>query len=86
MPNRKTRIIDELRLKSKALFKTSLKTSQPIVIKDDDSPKFSSMEEMVVNVLKGMTVKMEKLKSNEVETIETSFVTMRKEYPTDYSQ
>jgi hypothetical protein len=52
------------------------------VIEDDDSPEFASMEEMSVNVLKGMTVKKEKSKSNEGETAETPFVTVKKEYPT----
>jgi hypothetical protein len=56
------------------------------VIEDDDSPKFASMEEMAINVLKGMTVKKEKSKSNEGETVETPFVTMKKEYPIDSNQ
>jgi hypothetical protein len=56
------------------------------VIEDDDSPKFSNMEEMSINVLKGMTVKKEKSKSNEGETAETPFVTVKKEYPTESSQ
>jgi hypothetical protein len=75
-----------LRLNSKDLFKPSLKIPQPIVIKDDDSPEFSSMEEMAVNVLKGITVKKEKSKYNEDETAKSPFVTMKKEYPTDSSQ
>jgi hypothetical protein len=85
-PNRKTRITNQLRLNSKALFKPSLKDPQPIVIEDDDNPEFSSMEEMEVNVLKGMTVKKEKSNPNEGETAETPFVTVKKEYPTDSSQ
>jgi hypothetical protein len=44
------------------------------------------MEEMIVNVFKGMTVKKEKSKSNEDEAAETPFVTVKKEYPTDSSQ
>jgi hypothetical protein len=54
-------------MNSKALFKPSLKDPQPILIEDDGSPKFASMEEMVVNVLKGMIVKREKTKSSEKE-------------------
>ena len=56
------------------------------MIEDNDSPKFSSMEEMVVNVLKGMTVKREKSKSSENEAEETPFVTVKKKYPIDSSQ
>jgi hypothetical protein len=85
-PNRKTRIMNQLRLNSKALFKPSLKDPQPILIEDDDSPEFSSMEEMEVNVLKGMTVKKEKSKSSENEAAKTPFVTVKKEYPSDSSQ
>jgi hypothetical protein len=47
------------------------------VIEDDDNPQFSSMEEMEVNVLKGMIVKKEKSKFNEGETAETPFVTLK---------
>jgi hypothetical protein len=85
-PNKKTRITNQLRLNSKALFKPSLKYPQPILIEDDDSPKFSSMEEMTVNVLKGMTVKKEKSKSSEDEAAKTPFVTVKKEYPSDSNQ
>jgi hypothetical protein len=84
--NIKTRIINQLRLNSKALFKTSLKDPQPIVIKDDDSLKFSSMKEMTVNVLKGTTMKKEKSKSSEDEVVETPFLTVKKDYPIDSSQ
>jgi hypothetical protein len=42
--NIKTIITNQLRLKSKALFKPSLKYPQPIVIEDDDSPEYASME------------------------------------------
>jgi len=45
--NKKTRITNQFRLKSKALFKLSLKDPLPIGIEDDDNPKFSSMEEIV---------------------------------------
>jgi hypothetical protein len=48
------------------------------LLENDDSPKFASMEEMAVNVLKGMTVKKEKSKSNEGENAETPFVTSEK--------
>jgi hypothetical protein len=67
-PNNKTRIKNQLRLNSKDLFKPTLKDPQQIVIKDDDNLEFSSMEEMAVNVLKGMEMKKEKSKSNEGET------------------
>jgi len=56
------------------------------LIEDDESPKFSSMEEMEVNFFKGMTVKKEKSKSSEDEVAETPFVTVKKEYPTDSIQ
>lgn len=56
------------------------------MIEDDDSLEFASMEEMAVNGLKGMTVKKEKSKSNEGETVETPFVSVKKEYPTDSNQ
>jgi hypothetical protein len=85
-PNIKTRITNQLRLKSKALFNPSLKYPQLIVIEDDDSPEFSSMKEMEVNVLKGMIVKKEKSKSSEDEATEMPFVTVKKEYPTDSIQ
>jgi hypothetical protein len=75
-----------LRLNSKDLFKPSLKDPQPIVIEDDESPEFASMEEMAVDVLKGMIVKKDRSKPNEGETIETPFVTMKKEYPKDSNQ
>jgi hypothetical protein len=84
--NKKTRITNQLRIKSKALFNPSLKYPQLIVIEDVDSPKFSIMEEMAVNVLKGMIVKKEKSKYSEDEATETPFVTVKKEYPTDSSQ
>jgi hypothetical protein len=83
---KKTRITNQVRLNSKALFKPSLKYPKPIVIEDDDSPEFSSMEEMEVNVLKGMTVKKEKSKFSEDEAAETPFVRVKKECPTDSSQ
>jgi hypothetical protein len=83
---KKTRIINQLRMNSKALFKPSLKDPQPIVIEDDDSPEFSSMEEMAVNILKRMTVKKEKSKSNKGETMETPFLTLKRQYPIDFSQ
>jgi hypothetical protein len=82
----KTRITNQLRLNSKALFKPSLKYPQPIMIEDDDSHEFSRMEEIAINVLKGMIVKKEKSKPNEGETTETPFVTVKKEYPTDSNQ
>jgi hypothetical protein len=41
---------------------------------------------MVVNVLKGMIVEKGKSNPNEGETIETPFVTVKKEYPIDSSQ
>jgi hypothetical protein len=44
------------------------------------------MEEILVNVLKGMTVEKGKSNLDEGETIETPFATMKKEYPTDSSQ
>jgi hypothetical protein len=44
------------------------------------------MEEMVVKVLKGNTMKKEKSKSSEDEVAETPFVTVKKEYPTESSQ
>jgi hypothetical protein len=56
------------------------------MIEDNDSTEFSSMEEMAVNILKGMTVKKEKLKSNEGEIAKTPFVIMKKKYPIDSSQ
>jgi hypothetical protein len=71
---------------SKDLFKPSLKEPQPILIEDDESPKFTSMEEMAVNVLKVMTVKIEKSKSSVKEATETPFVTVNKEYPSYSSQ
>jgi len=43
-PNRKTRIINQLRLNSKELFNPSLKDPQPIIIEDEDSFGFSNME------------------------------------------
>jgi hypothetical protein len=49
-------------------------------------PNFPAWKKWTVNVLKGMTVKKEKSKSNEDETAETPFVTVKKEYPTDSSQ
>jgi hypothetical protein len=51
-PNIKNRIKNQLRMNSKALFKPSLNDPQSILIEDDDSVKFSCMEEMEVNVLK----------------------------------
>jgi len=54
-PNRKTIITNQLRMKSKSLFKPSLKGPQPIVIEDHDIPEFSSMEEMDIHTLKKMT-------------------------------
>jgi hypothetical protein len=58
-PNRKTRITNQLRLNSKALFNPSLKDHQPIVIEDEDTEEdisgFANMEEMVIHTLKKMT-------------------------------
>jgi len=78
--------MNQLRLKSKALLKPSLKDPLSIFIEDDDIPKFVSMEEMSFNVLKGMTMKIETSKSSENEVTKTPFVTMKKEYPSVSSQ
>jgi hypothetical protein len=85
-PNIKTRITNQLRLNSKALFKPSLKYPQPILIEDDDSPEFSSMEEMDSQCFEGNDSEKREIKVYEDEAAETPFVTVKKEYPTDSSQ
>jgi hypothetical protein len=85
-PNRKTKITNQLRLNSKALFKPSLKDPQPIVIEDDDdSPEFSSMEEMVVHTLKKMTGDKRKLEFCKGEASRVQLATVKTEYPADSS-
>jgi len=55
-PNRRTKLINQLRLNSKALWNPSLKDRQPIVIEDRDTEEdicgFSNMEEMVIHTWK----------------------------------
>jgi len=53
---------------SKALFNSSLKDPQPIVIEDEYNSGFVNMEEMVVHTLKKMTGDKEKLKFCKGET------------------
>jgi hypothetical protein len=84
-PNRKTRITNQLRLNSKALFKPSLKDPQPIVIEDDDNPEFSSMEEMVVHTLKKMTGDKGKLEFCKGEASGVQLTAVKTEYPANSS-
>jgi hypothetical protein len=51
-PNRKTRITNQLRLNSKALFNPSLKDHQPIVIEDEDTEEdISGFANMLSSIL-----------------------------------
>jgi hypothetical protein len=58
-PNKKTKLTNQLRLKSKEIFNPYLKYQQPIVIEDEDTEEnisiFYNMLEMVIHTLKGMT-------------------------------
>jgi hypothetical protein len=84
-PNRKTKITNQLRLNSKALFKPSLKDPQPIVIEDDDNPKFSNMEEMVFHTMKNMTGDKGKLKLCKGEASGVQLAAVKIEYLADSS-
>jgi hypothetical protein len=71
-PNRKTRLTNQLRLNSKALFDPSLKEKKPIVIEDQDTDEdpsgFTNMEEMAIHTLKEMPIGKTKKKSNKGQT------------------
>jgi hypothetical protein len=81
-PNRKTRLTNQLRLNSKALFDPSLKEKNPIVIEDQDTDEdlseFSNMEEMAIHTLKGMTGDKTRKKCSEGETSGVKYVVVKK--------
>jgi hypothetical protein len=80
-PNRKTRLTNQLRLNSKALFDPSLKEKNPIVIEDQDTEEdlseFSNMEEMDIHTLKGMTRDKTRKKCSEGETSGVKYVVVK---------
>jgi hypothetical protein len=86
-PNRKTRLTNQLRLNSKALFDPSLKEKNPIVIEDQDTDEdlseFSNMEEMAIHTLKGMTGDKTRHKCSEGETSGVKYVVVKTEYIVD---
>jgi hypothetical protein len=80
-PNRKTRLTNQLRLNSKALFNPSLKDQNPIVIEDEDTEEdlseFENMEEMDIHTLKGMTGDKERKKYSKGETSGVKYVVVK---------
>jgi len=71
-PNRTTRLTNQLRINSKALFDPSLKDQKPIVIEYqdiyEDPSKFTNMEEMAIHTLKEMLGDKTRKKYNKGET------------------
>jgi hypothetical protein len=86
-PNRKTRLTNQLRLNSKAIFNPSLKYQQPIVIEDEEIEDhisgFDNMEKMAIHTLKMMAGDKEKNKYNKGEILGIKYVVVKTEYPAD---
>jgi hypothetical protein len=86
-PNIKTRLTNQLRLNSKALFDPSLKDKNPIVIEDEDTEeglsKFVNMEEMAIHTLKEMIGDKEKKKCSKGEISGVKYVVVKTKYPAD---
>jgi hypothetical protein len=70
-PNRNTRLTNQLRLNSKALFNPSLKEKNVIVIEDQDTNEelfgFTKKEEMAIHTLKEMLIGNTRKKRNKVQ-------------------
>jgi hypothetical protein len=71
-PNRNTGPTNQLRLNSKALFDSTLKDHNPIVIEDQDTnedpSEFTNMEEMVIHTLREMPLGKTNKKNNKGHT------------------